>query len=564
MEPPLHRSASFLVELLPALVAENFVESRIVSTSTPGGFSVTWQRLSITPKGRFCLAETGEVILPVPASLRDAEEAAKKRTRQELEKDVGCSDLSHVPSDELQAGGGPVLSATKEFNIRVSNLKLMGNSTASRGVEKVRESLMQWRDEAAESFHLAPHDVFAAHVAMRIAVEAQPPSADALWVRFGIRAGGRVKVEELAKRLQENFRDFGLINKVTLVPTKKYGALWNVNAKEQHSNGALCHEISSVKTSSRAVSSCVQNLVLKRRRSEDLTTSTSASAPTCSQPPKHTKFKIHAFTPEILSSDISAHLLGETTALSSDILSIEGGKSVGTSEEESLSSGAESKNETTKGLLEILDEKCAGKTNANRVCKDDGSQGGISTPVPVRNENRQHAATKRHPKRQKKETLKKRMVKEVGMNTPVKDFHDMLQQSANTNDEDLAEEAVEGMIYRIEFFLNDQAYHKTALSCMESIRAGLLKLGIPLQFNDFLRQIKDNRDKDANTRAFWDLVLQKGITLISNEEWAVLDVTAEMALGFLKDSSTEIVDSSAIKLVRTKSEVEDIDDGDWD
>jgi hypothetical protein len=539
------------------------VESRIVSTSTPGGFSVSWQKLSITPKGRSCLAETGEVKLPVPASLRDAEEAAKKRTRLELEKDVGCSDLSHVPSDELQAGGGPVLSATKEFNIRVSNLKLVGNSTASRGVEKVRESLMQWRDEVAESLHLAPHDVFAAHVAMRIAVEAQPPSADALWARFGIRAGGRVKVEELAKRLQENFRDFGLINKVTLVPTTKYGTLSNVGAKEQHNNGALCHEISSVKTSNRAVSSCVQNLVLKRGRSEDLTTSTPASAPTCSQPPKYTKFKIHTLTPEISSSDTSAHFLGETTAYSSDIISIEGDKSVGTAPDDNDSSSLESENETTKGLLEIPDEK----PNANRVCKDDGSQGGIFTPVsvPVRNESRQHAATKRHPKRQKRETLKKiRMVKEVGMNTPVKDFHDMVQRSADTNDTNLAEEAVEGMIYRIEFFLNDQAYHKTALSCMESIRAGLLKLGNPLQFNDFLRQIKDNRHKDANTRAFWDLVLQKEITLVSNEEWAVLDVTAEMALDFLKESPTEIEDSSAIKLVRTKSEVEDIDDGDWD
>jgi hypothetical protein len=97
------------------------------------------------------------------------------------------------------------------------------------------------------------------------------------------------------------------------------------------------------------------------------------------------------------------------------------------------------------------------------------------------------------------------------------------------------------------------------------MRLGLMKAMESPQFNDFLRKIKEDKDVDANSEAFWKLIVEKGVTLISSgEDDGVDDVTKEMAMDFLKEAQDSDPSPAVASQTQSQTVADEIDDDEWD
>lgn len=122
-------------------------------------------------------------------------------------------------------------------------------------------------------------------------------------------------------------------------------------------------------------------------------------------------------------------------------------------------------------------------------------------------------------------------IQDISMVHPVSDFNEMRKNKKH----DLMESAMQKMAAIIERLIQESirgSYYEKALSCLIELRKGCLEEDEFGFFNDFLRRLRD-RYRDGPHRHFWNLIIRKGITLISSSENRRSDVTDEESIQFL-------------------------------
>lgn len=151
-------------------------------------------------------------------------------------------------------------------------------------------------------------------------------------------------------------------------------------------------------------------------------------------------------------------------------------------------------------------------------------------------------------------------VSEVGSVRPAQDFKNMLSR----RDIDLVEKAIEEMKVRIQQLvsdsLRDQLYGK-AIECLHALRDGCVQESEPNAFNAFLRDLRAAHE-NKRRHDFWQLIVEKRITLIHDEECDESDVSKEEAADFLTGPAPApaAASSSPSKRTASNSELENLID----
>eukprot|EP00250_Pteridium_aquilinum_P033977 c6789_g1_i1 orf=114-2246(+) len=130
------------------------------------------------------------------------------------------------------------------------------------------------------------------------------------------------------------------------------------------------------------------------------------------------------------------------------------------------------------------------------------------------------------------DSLTVRKVSEVGSIQPVQDFEAML---ARRDSDEWVLKAIREM-KKLIIDLLDSAYkantYEKTMACLSALRKGCVEQGEPLEFNNFLHDLASKcRGKRLND--FWDLILDRRLTLINKGEAPDSDVLEEEALAFL-------------------------------
>jgi len=160
---------------------------------------------NLTHKGMAVIAD-GPIVLPVPASIREAErleEENKQKTLAELKR-KGV-DLQQIPEDELEAGDGEAILALKRWYSYVDSMTERGRTDVVDRLDDLRSRIDAWRMDMAERYRMAPASVMEEHLLVKIAYAAATLRAgsrmdkDAL-VAAGVRSNG---IDELSVMLGE-------------------------------------------------------------------------------------------------------------------------------------------------------------------------------------------------------------------------------------------------------------------------------------------------------------------------------------------------------------------------
>ncbi|KAI5079496.1 hypothetical protein GOP47_0004975 [Adiantum capillus-veneris] len=130
------------------------------------------------------------------------------------------------------------------------------------------------------------------------------------------------------------------------------------------------------------------------------------------------------------------------------------------------------------------------------------------------------------------DSLTARRVSEVGSIQPVQDFEAML---ARRDSDEWVPKAIREMKKLIVDLL-DSAYkgntYDKSMACLTALRKGCVEQGEPSEFNCLLRDL-GNKCCGKRHNDFWDLVLDRRLTLINKDEAPDSDVSEEEALAFL-------------------------------
>lgn len=142
----------------------------------------------------------------------------------------------------------------------------------------------------------------------------------------------------------------------------------------------------------------------------------------------------------------------------------------------------------------------------------------------------------------------------VGTIQPIKDFKEMLDR----RDVDLVDKAIQEMqeviIRYLQESIGDQYYRK-ALDCLVALREGCVHEEEASQFNSFLHRLKLLHGSESSRRfPYWNMVKQGGISLITSEECADSDISADAAAAFLSHCNpTPVIEEN-------KPQMQDTDD----
>ncbi|XP_068931288.1 X-ray repair cross-complementing protein 5 [Petaurus breviceps papuanus] len=128
----------------------------------------------------------------------------------------------------------------------------------------------------------------------------------------------------------------------------------------------------------------------------------------------------------------------------------------------------------------------------------------------------------------------------VGSVNPAENFRVLVRQK-NANFKEVSCQ----LIYHIDQFLETKGlqYYMKSLDCIKAFREEAIKLSEEQNFNNFLQALRD-KVEDQALNDFWDIVVQDGITLITEDESPGSSVTAEEAKKFLapKEKAAEVMD----------------------
>ena len=169
-----------------------------------GGRSYT--EYAMAPSGRYLQQHGGKCMLPVPASVREAEQEAKRKLREAMLKlQAAGVDISSLPPEEQRLGKGEVIDAYTHFHAAVEHA-LSYCPAKAEAMLQLKERISTWRLEVAAKQRMAPAAVLAEHLVVKIAYAASrgPLSSDALKA-VGVRAAPVQELEALGfGRVQVN------------------------------------------------------------------------------------------------------------------------------------------------------------------------------------------------------------------------------------------------------------------------------------------------------------------------------------------------------------------------
>jgi hypothetical protein len=146
----------------------------------------------------------GEIILPVPTSLREFEKIEAEKKRQALENlESKGVDLDQIPQEELHSGEGECITALKIWYNYVDSLERRGHTDMVNSLDDLKGRIEAWRMDMAERYRMAPASVLEEHLLVKIAYAAATSSSkmskEAL-VAAGVRSNG---IDELTAVLAD-------------------------------------------------------------------------------------------------------------------------------------------------------------------------------------------------------------------------------------------------------------------------------------------------------------------------------------------------------------------------
>lgn len=124
---------------------------------------------SVTAKGRSA-AVSGEIVLPVPQSVREQErldEEKRLATLRDLES-KGVS-MDAIPQEEIDEGDGEAIRALKRWHSYVDSLSDRGLQDKVNAMDDLRGRIEGWRLDAAGRYRMAPGEVLQEHLLVSIA-----------------------------------------------------------------------------------------------------------------------------------------------------------------------------------------------------------------------------------------------------------------------------------------------------------------------------------------------------------------------------------------------------------
>eukprot|EP00656_Telonema_subtile_P057668 TRINITY_DN9540_c0_g1_i2.p1 TRINITY_DN9540_c0_g1~~TRINITY_DN9540_c0_g1_i2.p1 ORF type:complete len:517 (+),score=151.30 TRINITY_DN9540_c0_g1_i2:1335-2885(+) len=195
---PTKLTAKFLLELVSPLVEAGYLKQSTESFMI-GKYSKTFLTTSLTPKGHTALdSQCRGLSLPVPASLRRQEAAARHQTEQlHAQLREAGMDLTSIPQDQLDSCSGPIFSTQRDWCSRVRYYEQSGQPHKAQQLQGLKHKLFEWREAVAIMLGMAPGAVMPDHIAMKVAYTV--PSTKGDLESLGLRITG---VEELLEMLQ--------------------------------------------------------------------------------------------------------------------------------------------------------------------------------------------------------------------------------------------------------------------------------------------------------------------------------------------------------------------------
>lgn len=149
-------------------------------------------------------------------------------------------------------------------------------------------------------------------------------------------------------------------------------------------------------------------------------------------------------------------------------------------------------------------------------------------------------------------------VDKVGTVRPIDDFKAMLER----RDRDLVSAAVMGMTTAIKTLVAEPDQEEKARDCLAELRVGCLANAVETLFNDVIRELKAEHGPSSTRRhgdAFWQRVVNSGVSLISASESANSDVSDEDKMLFLSSWSSDTPHVSQARASSVPSAVVDDD-----
>ena len=156
---------------------------------------------SLTLKGQAAMTK-GEIILPVPTSIRELEKAEAEKRKQALAdlKSKGV-DLEQIPDEELHCGEGECITALKIWYNYIDSLENRGKSDLVNELDDLKSRIEAWRMDMAERYRMAPGAVLEEHLLVKVAYAAatcnNKMDKEAL-IAAGVRSNG---IDELTSVL---------------------------------------------------------------------------------------------------------------------------------------------------------------------------------------------------------------------------------------------------------------------------------------------------------------------------------------------------------------------------
>lgn len=153
----------FTKDLLPCLVSRGFVVVVDVCGSV-NDRTTRWAGYKLSPIG-FRAVNSGPIMLPVPASVREYERAEEAKIQKSLEdlKKVGA-DIEQIPKHEIEEGDGKVFKALRTWYNYLDLLQRNERTERIDALEDLRLRIDAWRMDVADKYRIAPADALPDHL----------------------------------------------------------------------------------------------------------------------------------------------------------------------------------------------------------------------------------------------------------------------------------------------------------------------------------------------------------------------------------------------------------------
>jgi superfamily II DNA helicase RecQ len=206
-----YRKKIFFENLLAPISIEGFVIRKTQSGSV-GGRNMSWEVFHLSKKGCNFLDKSsnlGKIMLIPPESILTDEKKYKQLVTNKLERyqKLGIN-LSNIPVEELDAGGGPILdifSIWYKKIIKLHNSENIIEKKLADNYEELYRRICKWRLKISDKLSVAPVSVISEHLIIKICYSKIKTYEDL--ISLGIRTKG---TRELALLIKESIIELKL------------------------------------------------------------------------------------------------------------------------------------------------------------------------------------------------------------------------------------------------------------------------------------------------------------------------------------------------------------------